>query len=223
MTLRDRLEKLATRINTLETRERVLVLGATVAIVGGLLFALLLDPLQQQLALAQRQQLALDQQVAELGVQVDQLAARAAIDPDEESRQRLQQLREQIAVVDNDLREKTLEFISPAQMAQVVEDLVIRTRGLELVAVQSEPVQVVEDLVEPGAATEEEAPKVYRHGVTVELRGDYLAVLDYVQNLEALRWKIFWEGLELETDAYPVANVRLRIYTLSLRKGWIGV
>jgi MSHA biogenesis protein MshJ len=218
-----RIFDLMARIDALATRERVLVFAAMVVVVGGLLLALLVSPAQQRLAQMQRETAAAEGRIADLQVQIDQLSQRAAIDPDEENRRKLEQLRARIADVDVELREKTLEFISPAQMARVVEDLVSRTSGLELVAVQSEPARVVEGLVAADAEDQAAAPKIYRHGLTVELRGSYHAVLDYAQALEALPWRLFWEDLELTTEAYPQAAVRIRLYTLSLNEGWIGV
>ncbi|HDP89848.1 MAG TPA: MSHA biogenesis protein MshJ [Thioalkalivibrio sp.] len=220
--MKARLLALMARIDGLQTRERVLVFAAAVVILGGLMLSLLVTPAQQHLAEVQRQVERSDTQVRELQIQLDELARRAAADPDEDNRRTLAHLQEQIIGVDAQLRDRTLEFISPAQMARVVEDLVIRTRGLELVAVQSEAATVVEGLVERGDVAED-APRIYRHGLAVELRGSYHGVLEYARALEGLPWKLFWDELALETDTYPQARIRLRLYTLSLSEAWIGV
>ena len=220
--MKARLVDLMARIDALATRERVLVFAAAAVVVGGLLSMLLVSPAQHRLTQLQRQAATAESQLRELQVQLDQLAQRAAIDPDEENRRALERLRGRIAQVDGELREKTLEFISPSQMARVVEDLVTGTSGLELVAVQSEPSRVVEGLVATREG-EAAAPKIYRHGLTVELRGTYHGVLEYTRALEALPWRLFWEEIQLTTETYPQAGVRIRLYTLSLNEGWIGV
>ena len=221
--MKARVLELMARIDALATRERVLVFGALIVVVGGLMLSLLVSPAQQLLTQLQREERAAEGRIAEMQLQIDQLAQRAAIDPDEENRRALQRLRDQVDGVNRELREKTLEFISPAQMARVVEDLVSQTTGLELVAVQSEPARVVEGLVEASPQDDAETPKIYRHGLTVELRGTYHGLLEYTQSLEALPWRLFWEELELTTEAYPQAGIRIRLYTLSLNRGWIGV
>jgi MSHA biogenesis protein MshJ len=55
------------------------------------------------------------------------------------------------------------------------------------------------------------------------LRGDYLEVLRYLEDVERLPWHIYWSRLELSVDEYPVNDVVLEVATLSLDEEWIGV
>lgn len=221
--MKARLLELMARIDAMAVRERVLVFAAAAAILAGLLYTLLVAPAQQRVMQLGREAESTAAQVRELQIQLDALARRAEADPDEDNRRALARLREETAAVDAELRERTLEFISPAQMTRVVEDLVTRTEGLTLLALQSELPVLAEGLVEPAEGDATDAPRIYRHGLSVELSGSYHAVLAYTQALEALPWKLFWDELELVTDTYPTARVRLRVYTLSLNEAWIGV
>jgi len=85
----------------------------------------------------------------------------------------------------------------------------------------AEVLQIAAAATEAGAA-EQLSPVLYRHRLQLEFAGDYLATLAYLKKLENLPRKLVWENLEIETQQYPQARVRLSVYTLSLNKGWIG-
>jgi MSHA biogenesis protein MshJ len=56
---------------------------------------------------------------------------------------------------------------------------------------------------------------IYKHGVELELRGNYLDVLAYLKNLEANTANIFWSDAQLLTLTYPEATLRVTIFVLS--------
>ena len=64
-------------------------------------------------------------------------------------------------------------------------------------------------------------PPLYRHGVVIELEGDYLPLLDYLQALENLPWRLYWYGLDVKADKPGARRFRLEFYTVSLHKEWI--
>jgi MSHA biogenesis protein MshJ len=64
---------------------------------------------------------------------------------------------------------------------------------------------------------------VYLHGLEMEFEGDYFSVLHYVHRLESLKWRFGWSSLAIRMEDYPVSKVRIRLETLSLTEGWIGV
>ena len=55
------------------------------------------------------------------------------------------------------------------------------------------------------------------------IEGNYLDVVAYLKDLEALPWQFCWKDLELATVKYPVNRVRIEITTLSMDKEWLGV
>ncbi len=228
--MKARLAALTVSVNALSLRERVILLGVCLVVVFTLWFTLLFDPLYQRATTASEEGLRLSAQSQELEARLITLRARAKADPNAPIRERIAALQGDVAEVDARLKEKTLELISPAQMAQVLEDMLAGKKGLTLIGMHSEPPRIAqglidEDLIEPPgqAGVPEDLPKVYEHGLVVELQGPYLDVLGYVQSLEALPWRLFWDDLRIETENYPRARIRLRLHTLSLREGWIGV
>jgi MSHA biogenesis protein MshJ len=69
------------------------------------------------------------------------------------------------------------------------------------------------------------APKagslLYRHGVEISVRGNYLDMIDYMTALESLPTQLFWGGARFEVEDYPTSRLTLTLYTLSLDSKWL--
>lgn len=129
--------------------------------------------------------------------------------------------REQLAVLDAELAARAGQVIPPEQMAGVLQDMLRRQGRLKLIRVASLP---PEALFARTADNGEELPgAVYRHGLEFEVEGRYLDILAYLREMEALESQFFWEALELESDRYPLNRVSIRVYSLNLEEGWLGV
>ncbi len=50
--------------------------------------------------------------------------------------------------------------------------------------------------------------------VEMVVKGDYLAVLDYLKNIERMPWKFFWQQVGFKSTGYPGGETRLQLYTL---------
>jgi MSHA biogenesis protein MshJ len=77
----------------------------------------------------------------------------------------------------------------------------------------------------PDSLTADEDPSAvtfYRHGLEIEVEGSYAACLDYLNAIEALPWRLYWQVLELDVIDYPLNRIRIEVGTLSLDEEWIG-
>jgi MSHA biogenesis protein MshJ len=73
-----------------------------------------------------------------------------------------------------------------------------------------------------GAAAPAPAPSLlYRHGVEVTVRGNYLDMVNYMDALESMPTQLFWGRAQLEVEEYPSARLTLTLYTLSLDQKWM--
>jgi len=72
------------------------------------------------------------------------------------------------------------------------------------------------------ASADSRTATFYKHGLQIEFEGSYQACLDYLQEIENLPWRFYWQVLELEVLEYPRNRVRLEVSTLSLDEEWIG-
>ena len=46
--------------------------------------------------------------------------------------------------------------------------------------------------------------------------------LDLV-NRPRLPWRFFWDHVEYRVEQYPQGRLKLTVFTLGLREGWVGV
>lgn len=237
------LQKLLKRIDALQYRERLLLFITVLVAMYFLWDSLLLhDQLAERGRLKQDIATVETQQVAETARQ-EMLRKQLSEDPNDRERARLARYQAEIGRIDAVLKEKTLEFISPRQMVEALKSLIEKEPGLKLLSLETtgpEVPSVTDDSKESAKASgaaddagrKDDAGKpaddlvlsmVYLHGLEMEFEGDYFSVMHYVRRLESLKWRFGWSSLAIRMEDYPVSKVRIRLETLSLTEGWIGV
>ena len=223
MTVHARIAKLVQTIDALTLRERLFVFAAMLAIVAGIWEALLAAPLSAREAAAQRKIQTTSERLEELD-QALQLAAQGIGGGMTGHYDRLQTLRRQVAAGEESLRIFTSDLVDPAQMRLVLEDLIERQTGLELLHASNLDVR---PLIEPEQTEDESppenAPVLYRHGFVLELEGSYLDCLAYLTEVERLPWQLYWHSIRLDGQRHPRNRIVIELYTLSLEEEWIGV
>lgn len=223
MTVRAKIIKLMQSVDALTLRERLFVFAALLAVVAGVWEALLASPLAAREAAAQVKIETTRGRLDELD-QALQLAAQGIGGGMTGHFDRLQTLRRDVTAREESLRIFTSDLIDPAQMRLVLEDLIERQSGLELVRAAN---MEVRPLIEPdqtqGEAPADDAPILYRHGLVLELEGRYLDCLAYLTEVERLPWQIYWHSIRLDEQNPPRNRIVIELYTLSLEEDWIGV
>jgi MSHA biogenesis protein MshJ len=128
-----------------------------------------------------------------------------------------------IAAADAQLRHAQAGMIAPKEMLGVLTEVLGHQKGLTLVLLHNLP---VEPLFAP-ASGQSGAPSPtgmdpYLHPIELILRGDYLNVLAYLEELESRPWGFQWRRFELTTtDGAP--EYRIEFTTLSMQSNWLGV
>lgn len=56
---------------------------------------------------------------------------------------------------------------------------------------------------------------IYKHGLELEIHGNYLDLLAYLNRLEASTHHVFWSDVTVRTDSYPRTSLRMTIFILS--------
>ncbi|MCC2656165.1 MAG: hypothetical protein K0Q76_1273 [Panacagrimonas sp.] len=207
------------RIDALSLRERVLVLLAALIVIAVLWDTVLMRPVDRSHQRMQPEVVSLRTEVDRLDRAVAELAVQRGTDPNAALRAQVQQERSGIADLDGQLGGLTSALIAPEQMVQVLDQVLDRSKPLDLVALRSLPAEPLASLV-PGEAL---PSQIFRHGVEIELDGTYLDLLAYLRALDQLQWRFYWQTLELDVTAYPRLRVKLTAYTLGQEEAWIGV
>lgn len=213
------------RWQALAPRERWLMYGVGLGLIGMLYVLLVADPLslrraQQQSALAN---IEAREQVALAGLA--ELQARLAADPNLQYRSALLGAAANRAELLARIDTSTASLISPQQMQALLEELLRKQPQLRLHGLESfsEPVQLA-----ASSAGEEAGPApvvLYRHGLRLSLQGGYFDLLNYLQAVQASGWQLHWDSLDYEVgeEGHGQAQIRLKLYTLSRQAGWVGV
>lgn len=212
--LRALFKKYTDRINGLSLRERGIIFVATLAVIYGVTANLLFPPLYAEQTRLKKQLADKRTQIQAFEGQIQEAVAKSVADPDAGNRVTRDQLEAQFKALNESLALVTSRLVPPKEMARMVEQILVKNRRLELVRIESLPPEPLQQL---GSLT------AYRHGMHIELRGNYLDILAYLKDLEALPWKVFWGQMNLKVEQYPASHVMLRIYTLSTRAGWIAI
>lgn len=85
------------------------------------------------------------------------------------------------------------------------------------------------DLLAPAGAAQaasasaSTSASVYRHGVELTLEGSYADLLEYLQALEKMPRRVLWGGMSMKVEQHPKVVLTLRLYTLSLDRGWLNL
>ena len=230
-TLKQRLQQLGARVDALSLRERALVFAASVAIVGFAGQQLVLAPIYREQAALQQ---TIDQQRNNMSGIDAEIAARVTAyqnDPDAAPRHRLDSVKRESAQLANSLLAMEHGLVPPERMAPLV-DAILRANGrLQLVSMRTLPVETISGRAAVAAAAPAgTAPKsdsgrspdmLYRHGVEVTVRGNYLDMVNYMSALEAMPTRLFWGKAQLDVEEYPASRLTLTLYTLSLDRNWM--
>ncbi|TCS39082.1 MSHA biogenesis protein MshJ [Paucimonas lemoignei] len=236
--------KLASRIDALSLRERCIIFAAVAFALVSLLNIFVLEPQfakQTQLS----QQIKQDQaKMIVMRAQISQMLKSRTEDPDAADRAQLQQLKQQVAQLNDSLSAMQKGLVPPERMSALLEDILKRDGSLRLMSLKTLPVANITEAVDapaknaagnvapagaaaaPAAGKQPEAPAdalIYRHGVELVVRGSYPDMVRYMAQLETMPMQVFWGKAHLEVEAHPVATLSLTLYTLSLDKKWLNL
>ena len=207
-------------------RQRVLLLVAVAATCIALWDAFLMRSLTVRDEQAEVDTELLEKQVKALELEAEVTVKALAADPNRERRKRKAELQRQLADLETRFHEQTADLVPPTEMVRVLKELLGRETQLQLVRLESlaaMPLLGSEDAELETLDSAAAQVRVYRHGLVIELLGDYLSALRYLQAVEELPWKFFWESLKYDVKEWPVGRITLKVLSLSTEEGWIGV
>jgi len=231
--IKQRVLDVAARMDALSLRERGMVFGATIAVLAFAGHTVVLAPQDAKQAALRTQ---IEQQQAASAAIDAEITARvegSRIDPDAQSRTRLNTMQQEMGQLGSELLALEHGLVPPERMGPLVEGILRANGRLKLVSMRTLP---AEPLTAPGATAATAAPAapatpaaaaggdvplLYRHGVEVTVRGNYLDMVDYMSTLDAMPTRMFWGRAQLDVETYPTARLTLTLHTLSLDRQWM--
>jgi MSHA biogenesis protein MshJ len=103
------------------------------------------------------------------------------------------------------------EIIPPDQMAEVLKNVLVKEHGLHLTSFRIYPKQTL-----VAGTTNKNGNKslLYEQDFMISFTGDYFSTLSYLQHLEQLPWRFFWNDISYGVSTYPQASVTIKLHTL---------
>ena len=226
-------QRYAERIDALNLRERILVFSATMLVLIAVVHTLYIDT---EVKKERRLSSAIAQKQAEarsLQDQLTKLVTSRGLDPDRAPRERLEEVRRQLAGIETQIATEERKFTAPDQMRRVIEELLAKSRTIQLQSMKSLPTTSIAETragaagkpaAQGAAAAASQSERlVYRHGIEIAVTGTYLELMGYLADLERLPTQLYWGSLAIDASRYPRHTMRLVVYTLSLDRAWLNV
>jgi MSHA biogenesis protein MshJ len=182
------------------------------------------------------------EKMKELQAQMQNLLQARRDDEHSPLRVHLAQLKQQLQEQDGYLQSRRDRLIAPNKMADLLKRVLEKNGRLQLVELKTLPVSLLIEKPQPTdtatqataaqatAANQADKQKqtgpqkqIYKHGVSITVRGGYLDLLRYITALEKMPAQMFWGEVNLSVEKYPDAVFTLTVYTLSLDKTWLAV
>ncbi len=202
------------KVDKMDLRQRLLVFSTGLLLLASIWYAGLMEPLNKQIK-NNRTEIAAAQQRIESINQNLEIQARAASGGTIGYQEQFALIQRRLEELNEKLGGYTAELIGPGEMARVLQGVLKEQSNLRLTRIHNlSP--------EPVAAFDGTDAIFYKHGLEIEFEGGYFACLEYLKEIEALPWRLYWQILELEVLEYPHNRIRLEISTLSPHEEWIG-
>jgi MSHA biogenesis protein MshJ len=237
--MKDVFLKWSARLDALSLRERAMVFAAIAALIVFVIHSLLLSPMLVQ---QKRLKMQIGQNQNNISGIDDEIARKIdtfVLDPDVGTRASLAAAKAEVGTLSDSLRAMQNGLVAPERIAPLLEKILRANGRLKLVSMTTLPVLPMNEGRYDAAATPPAAPAVpgaapaaaapppqptnllFRHGVELTMRGNYLDMVNYMNALEDMPTQLFWGKASLAVEEYPNAQLTLTLYTLSLDQKWM--
>ena len=198
-------------IDMLTLRERILFVGVTLLLLFFVWFVFFARPAYQQrqgdITTFNANSSALVTMKQELQVLKNQYAT----EKQKMVSQQEQTDESQVVVGRSELENLLAEYeentVKSDKIKNVLQELLTEQHSLELLQLTSLPSNKLLDLGQN--------VHLYKHEFIIKLKGTYFATLYYLQDIEKLKWRIYWDGIDYHVTKYPYGEVTIKLYTLS--------
>eukprot|EP01026_Neomeris_dumetosa_P059520 TRINITY_DN55625_c0_g1_i1.p1 TRINITY_DN55625_c0_g1~~TRINITY_DN55625_c0_g1_i1.p1 ORF type:complete len:310 (-),score=26.99 TRINITY_DN55625_c0_g1_i1:45-974(-) len=237
---------IAEKIDAKTQRERIILALMVLAVIYALFSFLIFMPLDKEKANLKSRMKVADQEIKKLSTQELVLAEALSNDPNAVKKREIDRLEKKLQELDKNLQELAVGLIPADKLPDALYDVLQSVGSLKLVGMETlaaSRLQLIEDAPEENlednpvpneegevpellvddVEEEEEKVGVFKHSVVVAIEGKYFDVVSYLNALENLEWKIYWESVDYQVTEYPKARVLIEVYTLSTEEGVLGV
>ncbi len=231
------------RYEILSQRERLLIVSTLVAVIYIAFTVLVFGSLDRTQTTLEQELKTLEQQKVQFDAELKLFSSLLNTDPDKAKKQQISALKAQMLQIEGSLNRLSVGLIPADELPILLKKVLQQTKSLRLQSIQTLPVSELSlqgEVIEPEALDDSgsnssefqdedaaetnkvETAGVFKHAVVMQLSGGYFETKQFVEALEALPWRLYWDSLEYSVSRYPSAIITLQVYTLSTDKGAFG-
>jgi len=231
------------RYELLSQRERLLIVSTLVAVIYIAFTFLVFGSLDSTQSTREQELKTLEQQKIQFDAELKLFSSLLNTDPDKAKKQQIRTLKAQMLQIEGSLNRLSVGLIPADELPILLKKVLQQTKTLRLQSIQTLPVSELSlqgEVIEPEAVDDPssdlsefqyddaaesnkvETAGVFKHAVVMQLSGGFFETKQFIEALEALPWRLYWDSLEYSVSQYPSAIITLQVYTLSTDEGAFG-
>lgn len=209
-----RVKRLSSTVDSWKLRDRALLFAAVIFALIALWYLLFYNPQHANNLHLEESIITSKAQLKEIKSKQQGLVAKLTAKTTENA-ERLKALNVELSSITAQLSRFEGGMTSSDDVVRMLRQVLLEDSGVDLISLKRLPPEPVNTQgVVLGAKN-----ILYSQGIKVTLRGTYFTALDYLQRLEELPWRLFWDSLEYDVDQYPEGKMVLKLHTLSETAG----
>ncbi|GEM_PF-3488595 len=103
----------------------------------------------------------------------------------------------------------------------VVEAILNTTGNIKIINIKKLPPEpwIPKDLLTPDIPPE--LKNIYKYAIQIEILSNFFNAISYLENLEKLPWRIYWDTLDYKVTKYPEADITITFHVLITEKNTV--
>jgi MSHA biogenesis protein MshJ len=207
------LESMSEAYNSKTQRERIVMLCVVLAVIFFSWYLISGKTLENNLHSAKMKRENLLSLSEKIMSQYDAFVKGDSLNKDiERIGKRISLIKSKMDIIDKDLQEINERTIPIGEIVLLLRDVLEANDGLSLQSMKVYP----SEIVKATSANSSMKDSFEKNMISMSLKGGYSSVFSYLKKIESLKWSIYWQDVKYSVVDYPVAEVDIHLYTLSI-------
>ncbi len=215
--MKAQLNKLAQKLNSLQSRERRMLSITIVVLIMGVSVLISWQPLFVSWQKSRAELNVSKLHISQAKGDIESLKARVNVDANAPYKLQIKSLQSEFSKQQKQIENLTSALISPKKMHLVFTGLLQKNK------MKMNKISNLDAMPGRVEGQKEETNLLYQHGLSLELKGDFTHALEYIQGIEIQDWQLYWDELTFSTLKYPMGILTIQAYTLSTSDGVLGL
>ena len=206
--------KIRLQVDGLTLRERVLIFASGAAVVLVFWNFVFFQPQITNLTRLKTQMQAVEHKLNAQSQELIVLASLIEQGPDSLRKEEFEALGRENTLLEDSLYEQRKTMLSADSLLTILKDVFSRSQMLKIDRIESLPGEKL-NLAGYSNSAQQSATDFFRHTVIITLEGSYFELILYLQELEKLPFRLYWESLSYTVENYPQGVIEIKVSTLT--------